>query len=699
MRRTCVLTLGVVVLGLSGTSCPPISGWFPTGDGETQERIAALRGFGSAEELRAYLAKQAQLRSGYGIGTGGWLGGFFMAMSPMAMGDATSGGAPADGSESADERGSDDFSTTNVQELGVDESDIVKNNGQTIYILRNNTIHIVTAAPPSSLAEVATVTIDGNGDSLYLRNNKLIALSRRGYYFYGYFGGMGMAEGDFAVAEPNGTTTTAALVGGDWNDGAQSTVTVIDVTDPAHPAVEATIKFEGDLTSSRLIDNRLYLVLTTLPRLPDNPIPLMIEAMDLDEWLPDYEATDAAGNVIASGDIAPWQDFYRPENPDGYGIATVVTLDVDAPTAPFHTTALSANAGTIYASTQALYLTDTSYDYRLGVSWTDTAVHKFAFVPEGTAYRGSGLVPGRLLSQYSLGEYQGYLRVATTVNEFGMTGQSRLDNNVYVLGESTTTAGALDMVGKVEGLAPNEQIYAARFIGPRGFLVTFRRVDPLFTLDLSDPTNPRVAGELKVPGYSDHIQLLDENHLLTIGKDTQDAGAFAWIRGVQLSIFDVTDLANPTLLHKEVIGGRGTHSEANSNPKAFNYYPARNALAFPLDVYTDSGHGGPTWGVHSFTGLYVYRVTVENGFEFLGRISSGEGTSPNGCFLGYYGFTRGVFIGDTVYSVTERSVKAADLGDVSTLIGQAALSNPPATIEDCYLYGGTVTIAFGEGVR
>lgn len=601
----------------------------------------------------------------------------------------------ADDTTGGDADGSSDtpYSSTNLQEEGVDESDIVKNDGQNIYVLRGNIIHVIQALPADAVSEVATIELDGQGDSLYLREGKLVALTQR-WSWYHPWTGSGGAEVDATVS----VEASDILVGGDDNDGAESTVTVIDVSNPAAPVIEATIKFEGSLASSRLIANRLYLVLATTPRLPPNPIPLLINAMPLDEWIPDYETTAADGTVVASGDIGSWQDFYRPDYPDGYSIVTVVTVDVDAPTSPFKTTAISADAGTIYASTEALYVTDTDYDYSSGSSRTDTAIHKLSFTQDGTAYRGTGLVPGRLLSQYSLGEYQGYLRVATTVEEFN-NGDARLDNNVYVLKESGSEDATLPVVGKIEGIAPGEQIYAARFLGNRGFLVTFRRVDPLYTLDLTDPAAPVIVGELKVPGFSDHIQLLDENHLLTIGKDAQDAGNFAWIQGLQLSIFDVTDPANPTLLHKELIGGRGTSSEANQNPKAFNYYPERQALAFPADVYGTSS-GGPTWGRHEFTGLYVYRVTVENGFEFLGRISSSEGTNAGGCFLYYYGFTRGVFIGDTVYSVTERNVKAADLSAVEATLGEAPLTGAPAMIQDCYWYGGGAELVdFGEGVR
>lgn len=700
MRKVLALTAVAALLAVSGANClPPFD---PGGNGGT--RVAALRAFGSPEELRQYFVDQVVARN---PGVSGSVPFFWFltgGAAPMASDSNTGGMGAGDGmnQETGGSADGDDrsFSTTNIQEEGVDESDIVKNDGDRIYVLDGSRIHIVQANPASGLAELATVTIQDSGDSLYLAGDRLVALSRR----YGWWGYQWEDGGGGAIEPMPASVQTASDVAvGPSNEGPRVTVTIINVANPAAPAVEATLHFEGEMASSRLIGSRLHLVLTATPQPVAYSSLATLDDVPLEDWIPDYQLVKPDGSSV-SGDVATWQDFYRPENPDGYGVTSVVTLDVSTPTEPFRTTSISASAGTIYASTAALYVTDTRYDYTLNSSRTDTAVHKLKFTDAGTVYVGSGLVPGRLLSQYSLGEYEDYLRVATTVEQSNFSTdvfpmvqstESRRDNNVYVLGESS---GALAVVGKVEGIAPGEQIYAARFIGQRGFLVTFRRVDPLFTLDLADPTQPKIVGELKVPGYSDHIQLLDENHLLTIGKDAKEDGEWAWVQGVQLSIFDVTDAANPTLLHRETIGGRGTSSEANSNPKAFNYYKVRNALAFPVDLY-GGGTGTWDWGTHEFTGLYVYRVTVAGGFQFLGRIASTQGLSPRGCYYGYYGFTRGVFMDDTVYSVTQRGVKAALIDDVATLIGQVTFPTGPAPVENCFMGAPDIVLPGGGGLR
>lgn len=675
MRRVYLLVLALLSLGLNGANCIDPNP-------RTGPRTPGLQGFSSPEELKEYLASQAKQVTIHPRSTSNPIFFWGGVAAPQATNaeDSASGGTGGS------------YSTTNVQEIGVDESDIVKNDGQTIYSLSRNRVYITKATPPGELAELARIDVEDNADSLYLNGDRLVVLSRRYGSFYWEDWGTG---GDFGWAVP--ANASVVETAGVWGDRPRTTVAIYDVTDPANPVAVTTLRLEGDLVSSRMIESALHVITTTYPELPANLTAATIDAIPLEDWIPDLQVSNSSGTVVWSGDVATWSDFYRPIDPDGYQITSVVTLNVtdSDPAGGLKTTAISANAGTIYASPDSLYITDQQYSADGFTYHEDTMIHKLIFTGNGTDYVASGLVPGRLLSQYSLGEHEGYLRVASHVSTSTMTSFTE-SNSVFVLGEAE---GELTIVGKIEGIAEGEQIYAARFLGDRGFLVTFRRIDPLFTLDLADPANPKVAGELKVPGYSDHIQLLDENHLLTVGKDAQDAGSFAWVQGVQLSVFDITDFANPQLLHKQVIGGRGTNSEANTNPKAFNYFAPLNALALPIDLY-DGSTSGPEYGQHSFTGLYVYRVTVENGFELLGRIASADGMQSNGCYRGYYGSTRGVFIDGTVYSVTERGVKAAALPDASTLVGQTTFSDPPSLYDECsWQYGGTISLPEGTGLR
>jgi uncharacterized secreted protein with C-terminal beta-propeller domain len=274
---------------------------------------------------------------------------------------------------------------------------------------------------------------------------------------------------------------------------------------------------------------------------------------------------------------------------------------------------------------------------------------------------GTGEVIGMTLNQFSMGEYNDVLRIATnTGNLWGGT----LQSNVYCLED---IGNRLEIIGSLEGLAPGEDIYSARFIGTRGFLVTFVKVDPLFTIDLTDPSNPVVAGELKVPGYSDYIHPLGDNHLLTMGKDTLLEGEIVWYQGLQLSVFDISDFSDPQLQHTERIGDRGTDSEALQNHKAFTFWAENNLLAFPMNLYE---HSGPpeypySFGEHTFSGLYVYRVTPNEGFEFLGRINT----------VFEYGWLRGLFIEENVYAVNGEAIRSAHIDNIGRTVNVLFLSD------------------------
>jgi hypothetical protein len=655
------------VFACSGATCVQ--------DITTEPREAKLQTFKSAEALQAYLADQVIAERN---GSNDRIP-FLFDVLPMPVA-APPSEADADAVGATDEAGadsgaeSDPFSTTNVQEPGVDESDVVKNDGTYLYLVKNDELRIVQASPVGSLAQVGRLALPASVDSLYLKDDTVVALSRA-WPDWGWDGPIIETGGTGTATAPEAQSadvSTAQAVSSEpvlTFDGGQTTVTLIDVSDRANPTVIETLTFDGGLASSRLIDNHLHLILTMLPVIPYEVTPEEIRAIPLEDWIPDYAAANGDGSSFV-GDMATWDAFYYPANADGYGMTFVVTVDIDDPSAMFESKAISADAGTIYASTSALYVTDTDYDY--SGSWrTDTVIHKFALSDDGADYVASGLIPGRLLNQYSLGEHEGYLRAATTVSSFSDF-QSTSANAIYVLGEGET-AGELATVGKIENIAPGEDIKSARFIGDRGFLVTFKKIDPLFTCDLSDPTDPQLAGTLKVPGYSEYIHLMDENHLLTIGRDADDMGDFAWFQGVQLSIFDVTDFANPTLLHKELIGTRGTSSEAETDPKAFNYFTPLDALAIPIDLY-EGDTSGPEYGEHTFTGLYVYGVTTADGFSLLGRIATQDVVDPSPyVWWPYDRYTRGVFIGDTVYAVTDSVVRAGPVDNPASLTGDLTL--------------------------
>ena len=348
-------------------------------------------------------------------------------------------------------------------------------------------------------------------------------------------------------------------------------------------------------------------------------------------------------------------------------------------------TMVVADAGTIYASTDALYVTDDGWTADNGYR-EFTTIHKFRLTAgQAASYVGSGRVPGRLLNQFSLGEHLGNLRLATHVS--GSSGVFMEDmvavatavadaasnapraqargpsNGVYVLGESDAS---LELLGSVEDIAPGEDLYAARFMGDRGFLVTFERIDPLFVLELSDPTQPVVAGELEIPGYSDYLHPFEDDYLIGIGRSTTETQWGAVIpEALQLSLFDVSDLTQPTLVQQIKVGGYGSSSDVSATHKAFTFLPSASLLAIPAQLTADD----TTYGEYvppAFDGALCYRVSSA-GFEELGRLA-GVADEPAAEWYWHWNlWRRAVIIGDYVYALTTDGVSAAPLADFSAV--------------------------------
>jgi len=276
-------------------------------------------------------------------------------------------------------------------------------------------------------------------------------------------------------------------------------------------------------------------------------------------------------------------------------------------------------------------------------------------------YVASGEIPGMVLNQFAMDEYDGYFRVATTVH-----GEKAL-NNVYVLNM------ALNITGSLTDLALGETIYSARFMGERCYLVTFRNIDPLFVIDLSNPTNPRLLGELKITGYSSYLHPYDENHIIGIGKETvAEQEDFAWYQGVKISLFDVSDVSNPREISKYEIGDRGTDSPVLWDHKAFLFDKERNLLVMPvLEAKinaTQYPEGVPSWayGQPVWQGAYVFDISVDNGLQLKGKITHVENiTDPEQGYYYYYSpfaVERSLYIDNVLYTISQAKIKMNDLG-------------------------------------
>jgi hypothetical protein len=330
---------------------------------------------------------------------------------------------------------------------------------------------------------------------------------------------------------------------------------------------------------------------------------------------------------------------------------------------PTSETILLGASSNVYVSLNNIYLTLPVWGTGVG-DFDKTSIYRIHIEGDKIEYVASGEVPGMVLNQFSMDEYDGYFRVATTTH--GETSR----NNVYVLNM------ALNITGSLENLAPGESIHSARFMGDRGYLVTFKKTDPLFVIDLKDPENPQRLGELNITGYSDYLHPYDETHLIGIGKETVEAGEgdFAWYQGIKIALFDVSDVNNPKEIGKYVIGDRGTDSPVLWDHKAFLFDKSRNLLVIPvLEAKINPAQypeGVPAWayGEPAWQGAYVFHVSLSAGIEEKGKITHVENiTDPEQGYYYYYSpfaVERSLYIDDVLYTISQAKIKMNSLDNL-----------------------------------
>jgi hypothetical protein len=478
---------------------------------------------------------------------------------PLTGGGEEGGSAPVAAPAPTAPGSSGDSSTTNVQEAGVDEPDIVKTDGTTVFALTENRLHAVDARSPLPRT-LGSVAVPGFAHDLLLFGRRVLAIS----------------------------------------DSASGTVlTEIDVANPAAMRVVRTLTADGSYVSARLHDRTARIVVSSTPRALELPGPIPVDGggggpvsaaaarhkplrARRAGWVPSATLRNRRTGHRRKRALVACDDVRRTPRFTGPGMLTVLTVDLDRGLPAIDADAVMTDASTVYASPTSVYVA-TSGGWERG----DTSIHRFDIAgPERTDYRASGQVPGELLNQFSLSEYNGVLRAATT----GQSGHST-QSHVTVL---QTRAGRLEKIGQVSGLGQGERIYAVRFIEDRGYVVTFRQTDPLYSLDLSDPARPRVRGELKIRGYSAYLHPVGEHELLGIG---QDATADGVQRGTQLSLFDVSDPAAPALLSKLALGA-DTSSEAEYDHHAFLWWAPTRLAVLPVTDYSKEQESTQAFGFH-----------------------------------------------------------------------------------------------------
>jgi hypothetical protein len=521
-----------------------------------------------------------------------------------------------------------DHSSTTTQEEGVDEPDVVKTDGQHLFAIAGSSLHAVEVrGDPPKL--VGTLELGEGGDhQVLLHGGRLLVISQS-YQTPPLPPPMPGAS----IALPVGQPITV--------------LTEVDARNPAAMRVVRTVRAEGSYTSARLNGATARVVLSSPPELGATT-PEAIRAARLATWLPGGLVTNKRTGRKSGRHLVACSAVRRPRSFSGLGMLTVLTIDMDKGLPWVDSDAVMTDAQTVYGSPSSLYVATQRWidaatpPDQLPTSVT-TQIHKFdATDSQSTTYGATGEVRGHLLNQFSLSEHNGLLRVASTDTPVWVGGQEmRQSESVVTVLEQT--GSRLVSIGSVGGLGRGERIYSVRFLGDAGYVVTFRQVDPLYTIDLSKPTQPRVAGELKVRGYSAYLHPLDAGLLLGVGQDATGQGQ---VTGAQLSLFDVSDLANPRRLSQRAIAPSAT-SEAEYDHHAFLYWAPTKLAMLPVQTYD---------GV-VFAGAIGFRVDRDTGIAEVGRVEHPGGGAP--------AVRRSIVVGDRVFTLSERGVLASGLSDLA----------------------------------
>ncbi|HYM39255.1 MAG TPA: beta-propeller domain-containing protein [Thermoplasmata archaeon] len=574
------------------------------------------------------------------------------------------------------------YSGTNVQVTGVDELDMVKTDGTYIYIATQGQVDILRAYPATDLHVVSRISLGnltyastGNNATyavgLFLNGSELLAVSDTyGMGWGGYGGGVlpPMVGAPSLVFGP----TPAAY------DPPRTFAFLFDVSEPAHPVLQHVVAVTGSASTGRMVGSTVYLVAT--------------------QWIPEVNGTTLPPQLCVGGscrDLAPGEIYRDPQSVDAWEYTNLLAIDLGTGAAK-PMAVVTGGASVLYMSPTALYIAFYKWmipqagpmtmlrPIQAGGGWT--TIYKLVASGLDITAAASANVDGTLLNQYSMDEWNGMLRVATTVRNFGSDGDtSSTYSNVYVFD------AALAPLGSVTHLAPGESIFAVRFLGDRAYVVTFRRIDPLFVIDLSDPSSPQVTGSLAMPGFSNYLYPLDAGHLLGVGNDALPAeGNWSWYQGLKLSLYNVTNETAPKELANVSIGDRGTQSEVLNDPHAFLYIPQRELVVLPVDLAVINASQYPggvppyAWGNVVWQGAYVYRVNETTGFTYIGRITQGNGTVTASC--GWYGsptqIRRSLYIGDTLYTISGSEVMANSLTNLSE-IASVVYATPSSTAYGC----------------
>lgn len=676
---------------------------------------AKIKKFEDISELKAFLEQKGEGTSG-GYYSGNMMGDFArkeMAVPSTSPNELLWGGTEGDISTElglGSGSGSQDYSKTNIQVEGVDESDIIKTDGKYVYAVSNNNLFIIDAYPAEGAKVLTKIEFKSRPQDIYINGDYLIVYGQNSYIY--------------------NTDVYKTL-------NRRSSFTffkVFNIKDRKNPKQVRDLDFEGNYMNSRMIGDYVYFVTSNSSYYYDEePLPLMIENEEM-----------VVNRCTADKCVMPPVYYFDIPYSD-YNYTTIAAINVKDSKAEVNSEIylLSGNQN-MHVSQNNIYITYTKYvsEYQLqmevmreivyprlsekdreriakieatenfilsdnekmskislilekfGNTLTEeemaklekemeekmkqkyediskelekTVIHKIAIDQDKLSYKTFGEVTGYVLNQFSMDENNGYFRIATTKNRnwsrWAEDGQNESYSNLYVLDEN------LKLTGKVEELAKGEQIYSVRFMQGRAYMVTFRQTDPLFVIDLNDPANPKVLGKLKIPGFSSYLHPYDENTLIGIGKETtENEWGGAVTGGVKLSLFDVSDVANPKEIDKYELGDRGSDSIALQDHKAFLFSKDKNLLVIPVTIY-EKKSAEDSYGSFAYEGAAVFNVDI-TGFKLKGKIDHSNGRQGERDYWGGYYYydnsvKRSLYIDDVLYTFSNQYLKMNNLIDLS----------------------------------
>ena len=634
-----------------------------------------------------------------------WGGGMWLeGDAEMAMDDA--GSATSSTPPPTTRQEGVDYSGTNNQEQGVDEADFVKTNGYNIFFVDNGVLHIMDVPEFGEIEHASTTDIQGSPVAMMLNEDNLVVVSTVSNWNIDY---------DDPLQEAMGWSD-------DWYGWRTNTLTkftVFDISNSSSPEINRELYIEGYYMTAREVAGTVRTVTHTWMNIPD--LRTWISYPD-DYWTVDYseeerrnmrevaaqeamEHNQQVMSEISLEDILPQvherigseiithhmdgddcSDFAAPEDALNRGYTSIFTIDLISEELDFEADHIVGNWPLVYSSQDTLIITENAWDWWWFWGHDDlmesTNIHTFDISQPGeTTYAGSGRVDGTILDQFSISEYEGVVRVATTTGQWGrwwMENPEPMENHVITLSHAldvdTGKTRLLEM-GRVDGIAYNETIWSARFVEDRAYIVTFENMDPLWTIDLSNPTSPTIMGELKVPGVSTYIHPLSDDAILTIGlgpADEETGLGLDW-SNTRLSLFNVSNFSDPqetqTLslspVEDPTDGWAWAWSEATWEHKAFQYWAPKGMLAVPLNTYRydyyydEDGHYHYEYDWVSK--LMIVNIT-EEGMELHGEVDHSQFYDTEEYhWWSSYNIRRSIFMGDYIYAISHAGITVTHL--------------------------------------